>query len=89
VDALELTEFRRAVAALYRHAREESVADPEGAWLRWRGERDDLFARHPQSPVPEALRRGFGGMAFHPYDHRSDGSRSSVRQAAGCSPSSG
>jgi hypothetical protein len=70
VDALELTEFRRAVAALYRHAREESVADPEGAWLRWRGERDDLFARHPQSPVPEALRRSFGGMAFHPYDHR-------------------
>ena len=70
VEALELVGFRRAVAALYQRAREQAADDPEGAWLRWRGERDDLFARHPQSPVPPASRGGFTGMAFHPYDHR-------------------
>lgn len=70
MDALELIDFRRAVAGIYGRAREESAEDPEGAWLRWRGERDDLFARHPQSPVPRAARGSFGGMAFHPYDHR-------------------
>ncbi len=70
MDALELSQFRRTVAGLYRRAREESAGDPEGAWLRWRGDRDDLFATHPQSPVPPAQRSSFGGMAFHPYDHR-------------------
>jgi len=70
VGELELVGFRRAVAGLYRRVQEESGADPEAAWLRWRGERDDLFAGHPQSPVPEAGRARFAGMAFYPYDHR-------------------
>ncbi len=70
MEALELAAYRRAVAELYRRARAESVDDPEGAWLRWRGARDDLLAGHPQSPVPATARRGFTGMAFAPYDHR-------------------
>ena len=70
VEALELVSYRRAVADLYGRARAEAAADPEGAWLRWRTARDELFAQHPQSPVPAAARAGFTGMAFHPYDHR-------------------
>ena len=70
MEALELADYRRAVAELYRRARLEAVDDPEGAWLRWRGGRDDLLAGHPQSPVPRHARAHFAGMAFHPYDHR-------------------
>lgn len=62
--------YRRAVADLYRRARDEPSDDPEATWLRWRAERDDLLATHPQSPVPVAARAAFNGMAFHPYDHR-------------------
>jgi hypothetical protein len=70
VEALELVGYRRAVAELYRTARRDAVADPEAAWVRWRGARDDLLASHPQSPVPPAARSSFRGMAFHPYDRR-------------------
>ena len=70
MEALELVGFRRAVAALYGRARSGAEDDPEGAWLRWRSERDELFATHPQSPVPVSARASFSGMAFHPYDHR-------------------
>lgn len=70
VEALELADFRRLVAAIYDRARLGSAGDPEGAWLRWRSERDELFASHPQSPVPVADRTHFAGMGFHPYDHR-------------------
>ena len=69
MESLELAGYRRAVAELYRRARDESPAYPEGAWLRWRTARDDLLASHPQSPVPVAARAAFSGMAFHPYDH--------------------
>ena len=47
--------------ALYAEAR--AAADPELAWARWREERADLFAHHPQSPRP-----GFEGLAYFPYD---------------------
>ena len=70
MESLELVGYRRAVAELYRRARLEAPEDPEGAWLRWRSDRDDLLASHPQSPVPATARTSFTGMAFHPYDHR-------------------
>ncbi len=70
MDALELIDYRRRVAALYAVARHEAAEDPEAAWLRWRTGRDELLASHPQSPVPVAARASFTGMAFHPYDHR-------------------
>ncbi|MBL6633205.1 MAG: DUF1684 domain-containing protein [Thermoleophilia bacterium] len=36
--------------------------------MAWRMERDEVFRSHPQSPVPEGRRAGFGGMGFFPYD---------------------
>lgn len=63
---LELADFRRRVADNYAAAR----ADGPGpkAWTAWRMRRDEVFRNHPQSPVPQALRPAFTGMAFFPYD---------------------
>jgi uncharacterized protein (DUF1684 family) len=67
-DTLDLADFRRRVADLYsavRHAEE-----PRAAWLQWRAGRDELFRRHPQSPIPQAERSGFAGSPFFDYDER-------------------
>ena len=43
--------------------------DP-AACAAFRGERDELFATHPASPLPEAQRARFGGLPYFP--HRPD-----------------
>jgi uncharacterized protein len=55
MEALELAGYRDAVARLYL-----SDADLAG----FRARRDDLFARHPQSPIPSADRAGFTGLRY-------------------------
>ena len=57
MEALELADYREAVARLY--------LSPVGL-AEFRGRRDDLFARHPQSPIPPAERAGFGGLRYFP-----------------------
>jgi uncharacterized protein len=42
--------------------------DERDACLRWRAVRDDLFANHPQSPVPASSRSGFSGLPY--FDHQ-------------------
>lgn len=61
---LDLLDWRRAVTELYRQVREQ--ARPERAWRLWREGRDELFGRHPQSPV--AGRIGFTGLPLFAYD---------------------
>jgi uncharacterized protein (DUF1684 family) len=56
VDALELTDYRAAVARIYLEAAD--LAD-------FRARRDKLFATHPQSPVPAA---DFRGLRYFPPD---------------------
>lgn len=64
----ELADYRRAVAALYTAAREESD-DPETRWQRWRAGRDRLFLLHPQSPLTAAQKRHPGARpTFFDYD---------------------
>jgi uncharacterized protein len=63
---LSLLDWRRRVAALYAAAR--GAADPEAGWRTWRDGRDDLFARHPDSPLDETARARFDGLPFAPYD---------------------
>jgi hypothetical protein len=60
-DALELADCRRRVFELYRGVGE--ARGPVAAWSRWRAGRDDLFAHHPESPLPAGERGGFGGLA--------------------------
>jgi uncharacterized protein len=62
---LTLLDWRRRVAALWTAAR--SSADPETGWRTWRDGRDELFARHPDSPLDEAARATFTGLPYAPY----------------------
>jgi uncharacterized protein (DUF1684 family) len=60
--SLELLDWRRRVAALYREVRE--IADPAEAHAHWVATRAELFATHPQSPDRNAALR------YAPYDAR-------------------
>jgi uncharacterized protein len=66
VDQLELLDWKRRTFALYGAVR----ADPDGARAvaAWRAGRDELFARHPQSPLPPERRAAFGGLPYFPFD---------------------
>ncbi|MDZ5446597.1 DUF1684 domain-containing protein [Micromonospora sp. 4G57] len=57
MDDLELLDWRERVARLYL-----SDLDLTG----FRAERDELFRRHPQSPLPVEDRAGFTGLRYHP-----------------------
>jgi uncharacterized protein len=63
---LTLLDWRRTTSALYAAAR--TATDPEAGWRTWRDGRDELFARHPDSPLDEAARAHFTGLPFAPYD---------------------
>ena len=60
--SLELLDWRRRVAALYREVRE--FADPAEAHAHWIATRAGMFATHPQSPGQNATLR------YAPYDAR-------------------
>jgi uncharacterized protein (DUF1684 family) len=59
MDALELTDYRAAVARMYLEA-----ADLKD----FRSRRDELFATHPQSPIPAAARASFTGLRYFEPD---------------------
>jgi uncharacterized protein (DUF1684 family) len=65
-DALQLLDWKRRVFELYAHIR--AADDPEAAWKEWRAIRDDLLARHPQSPIPPSERGRFRGLTYFDYD---------------------
>jgi uncharacterized protein (DUF1684 family) len=67
---LDLYDFRLRVAAMYRqrnHALDEGE-DPADVHARWRMQRDDLFANHPQSALDEEQRSRFTSLAYFPYN---------------------
>jgi uncharacterized protein len=57
MEALELAEYREAMARLY--------LSPVGL-DEFRAQRDELFATHPQSPIPAAERATFTGLRYFP-----------------------
>ena len=65
-NELELLDWKRRVFELYAAVR----AQPDGtrAWTLWREQRDDLFAHHAQSPIPENERADFTGLQYFDYD---------------------
>jgi uncharacterized protein len=65
---LELMDWKRRVHAMYAPAR-VAGGDP-AACAAFRGERDELFAAHPASPLPAAERGAFAGLPYFP--HRPD-----------------
>jgi uncharacterized protein len=66
VDQLDLLDWKRRISSLYAAARAEPDVARTAAC--WRSGRDELFARHPQSPLPPDARDGFGGLAYFPFD---------------------
>jgi uncharacterized protein (DUF1684 family) len=66
VDQLDLLDWKRRVFSLYTDAR--AAPDAARASACWRTGRDELFARHPQSPLPPDRRDGFGGLDYFPFD---------------------
>jgi uncharacterized protein len=64
-DLWSLVDWRRRVFDLYALVR--SSDDPEAAARRWRRERDELFAHHPQSPLPPQARAGWSGLDYFDY----------------------
>jgi uncharacterized protein (DUF1684 family) len=65
-EPLTLLDWKRRVFALYGEVRQAS--DPREAWDLWRRRRDELFKQHPQSPLPEAERKGFQGLPYFDHD---------------------
>ncbi len=65
-EALTLLEWKRRIFALYEDVR--SASEPREAWSLWRAVRDDLFANHPQSPLPPQRRDEFEGLPLFEYD---------------------
>lgn len=64
--ALATADWRRRVFALYASVR--AMPDVEAAHRLWRSGRDELFARHPATPLlPDDL-RAFRGLPVGAYD---------------------
>ncbi len=67
---LDLYDYRCQVAASYRERNQAALAgeDPVLTLHRFRQERDDLFASHPQSALDEEQKRHFQGLRYFPYN---------------------
>ncbi len=65
---LDLYDWRERVAALYRvqMAATRAGEDATTVLLRFRAQKDALFAAHPQSPLGTARRRAFTGLPYFP-----------------------
>ena len=66
-EYLDLADWRRQVASLYATMRRDRRA-PQLRLVAFRAGKDRLFAEHPSSPVPEAARRDFPGLAYWRHD---------------------
>jgi uncharacterized protein len=62
---LDLLDWKRRIFALYEEIR---TNDPRTTWAKWKATRDEMFVRHPQSPLPEDQREGFSGLEYFAYD---------------------
>ncbi len=71
IDYQELLDYRRSVSNLYARARggpQDAPADPAVRHERFRAERDEIFRRHPQSPLPTEEKERFAGLDYFDYD---------------------
>ncbi len=64
--SLTLLDWRRRVFTLYAEVR--ACADPAAAHGLWRAGRDELFASHPDSPLPPEARAAFRALPVAAYD---------------------
>ncbi len=67
-DPESLADWRRQVSELYARVRMDAAGDPARAWDRFRSRRDQLFKRHPQTPLSASQVESFTGLDYFPYD---------------------
>lgn len=67
---LDLYDYRLRVARMYadRDASLRAGEAPAVVWDRWRHAKDDLYARHSQTPLSADDRATFTGLACYPYN---------------------
>jgi uncharacterized protein (DUF1684 family) len=65
-DVMTLLDWRRRTFDLYGEIR--ACPEPEWAWRRWREVRREIFATHPQSPLPKDALSDFTGLDYYDYD---------------------
>jgi uncharacterized protein len=68
IATLSLADWRRQVAEIYSEVRR--AGDPARAQALWRERRDQLFRRHPQSPLGPADPMRNIGLPYWAYDPR-------------------
>jgi uncharacterized protein (DUF1684 family) len=66
IDGVGLQDWKRKVTDMYAAARAET--DASAASARWRARRDELFATHPHTPLPDSERARFRGLPYYEYD---------------------
>ncbi|HLW46208.1 MAG TPA: DUF1684 domain-containing protein [bacterium] len=65
-EHLQLLDWKRQISDLYQMIRASS--EPAAAWRSWCARREELFRRHPQSPLPARTRAAHRGLPYYPYD---------------------
>lgn len=65
-EVLQLLDYRRRVADLYREVRVGGGG--HAAWENWRSGRDGLFRHHPQSPYDEEARATLQPLPYFDHD---------------------
>lgn len=66
LDPLVVNDWRRRVGEMYAALR--GAPDSKVASKTWRRVRDELFARHPATPLPADARAAFHGVPYYEYD---------------------
>ncbi|MBD7996752.1 DUF1684 domain-containing protein [Arthrobacter sp. Sa2CUA1] len=68
-SALRTADWRRRMFDIYDQVRRAAADDsPSAAHALWRHERDIMFGTHAASPLDEAAKARFTGLAVAPYD---------------------
>ncbi|MEF2977445.1 DUF1684 domain-containing protein [Subtercola sp. YIM 133946] len=67
-SAIEVADWRQRVFGVYAEVRRRSAIDVVDAHAFWRDARDELFARHAQSPLLPADKAAFSGLSVAAYD---------------------
>ncbi len=68
IEYIQLLDWKRRIFGLYQAIR--TSPDPRTAWGSWCATRNELFAAHPQSPIPLRDRARFPGLRYFDYDPR-------------------
>jgi uncharacterized protein len=66
-EYLELVDWRRRVADMWKEWRDGSARDPGRATETFRAAKDALFRDHPQSPLSAGHRSSFRGLLYWAY----------------------